>query len=39
MWGEGTEAVSNMFQISNQIALGKNELKIIDHLEQIVLEK
>ena len=23
MWGEGTEAVSNMFQISNQITLGK----------------
>jgi len=38
MWGEGTEAVSNMFQISNQITLGKDELKIIDHLEQIVLE-
>ena len=38
MWGEGTEAVSNMFQISNQITLGKDEIKIIDHLEQIVLE-
>lgn len=38
MWGEGTEAVSNMFQVSNQITLGKNEEKIIDHLEQIVTE-
>ena len=38
MWGEGTEAVSNMFQVSNQITLGKNEEKIIDHLEQIVSE-
>ena len=38
MWGEGTEAVSNMFQISNQITLGKNEEKIIEHLEQIVNE-
>ena len=38
MWGEGTEAVSNMFQVSNQITLGKNETEIITHLEQIILE-
>ncbi len=38
MWGEGTEAVSNMFQISNQITLGKKEEEIISHLEQIVME-
>ena len=38
MWGEGTEAVGNMFQISNQITLGKDETQIVNHLEQIVLE-
>ncbi|MAS98790.1 MAG: protein arginine kinase [Kiritimatiellaceae bacterium] len=38
MWGEGTEAVGNMFQISNQITLGKDEDQIVNHLEQIVLE-
>ncbi len=38
MWGEGTEAAGNMFQISNQITLGRREDEIIDHLEQIVLE-
>lgn len=38
MWGEGTEAAGNMFQVSNQITLGRREDQIIDHLEQIVLE-
>lgn len=38
MWGEGTEASGNMFQISNQITLGRREDEIIAHLEQIVLE-
>jgi protein arginine kinase len=38
MWGEGTEAAGNMFQISNQITLGRREDEIIDHLDQIVLE-
>ncbi|MFL2876308.1 MAG: protein arginine kinase [Pontiellaceae bacterium] len=38
MWGEGTEAVGNIFQISNQITLGKVEEQIVNHLEQIVLE-
>jgi len=38
MWGEGTEAAGNMFQISNQITLGRREDEIIAHLEQIVLE-
>ena len=36
--GEGTDAVGNMFQVSNQITLGKDESQIINHLEQIVLE-
>jgi len=38
MWGEGTEAAGNMFQISNQITLGRRESDIIAHLEQIVHE-
>ncbi len=38
MWGEGTEAAGNMFQVSNQITLGRREEEIISHLEQIVLE-
>lgn len=38
MWGEGTEAAGNMFQISNQITLGRREDEIIENLEQIVRE-
>jgi protein arginine kinase len=38
LWGEGSEASGHMFQISNQITLGKTEAEIIAHLEQIVLE-
>jgi len=38
LWGEGTEAVGNMFQVSNQITLGEKEGEIVHGLEQIVLE-
>ncbi len=38
LWGEGSEASGHMFQISNQITLGKTELEIISTLDQIVLE-
>ena len=38
LWGEGTEAAGNMFQVSNQITLGRREEEIVEHLEQIVLE-
>ena len=38
LWGEGSEASGHMFQISNQITLGKSEQEIIATLEQIVLE-
>lgn len=38
LWGEGSEASGHMFQISNQITLGRPETEIIAHLEQIVLE-
>lgn len=38
LWGEGSEAAGHMFQISNQISLGKTEPEIVAHLDQIVLE-
>lgn len=38
LWGEGTEATGNMFQISNQMTLGEDEQTIIGNLEQIVQE-
>ena len=38
LWGEGTEAIGNLFQISNQITLGDREENIVRHIEQIVLE-
>lgn len=43
MYGEGTEAVGNYYQISNQVTLGKTEEEIIQDLqiivEQIVLKE
>ncbi len=38
LWGEGSEAAGNLFQISNQITLGENEAGIVENLQQIVLE-
>ena len=38
LWGEGTEAAGNMFQISNQITLGDREENTVRNIEQIVLE-
>ena len=32
IYGEGTEALGNIFQISNQITLGKSEEDIIEDL-------
>lgn len=36
MYGEGTEAVGSLYQISNQITLGQSEIEMIDHLTAIV---
>ena len=36
LYGEGTEADGNFFQISNQITLGQSELETIDHIERII---
>ena len=35
-YGEGTEAVGNFFQISNQVTLGHSEEELIDNLERII---
>ncbi|RLL40780.1 protein arginine kinase [Oceanobacillus piezotolerans] len=36
IYGEGSEALGNVFQISNQITLGKSEEDIVDDLESVV---
>ncbi len=36
LYGEGTEASGNLFQISNQITLGKSEEEIISSLEKVI---
>lgn len=38
LWGEGTEATGNMFQISNQMTLGETEEQIVGVIDQIVQE-
>jgi len=36
LYGEGTEAMGNLFQVSNQVSLGKSEEEIIDNLSSAV---
>ncbi len=36
LYGEGTEAAGNLFQISNQVTLGKKETDILDNLERVI---
>ncbi len=36
LYGEGTEAEGNFFQISNQITLGTKEEDIVDNMERII---
>lgn len=36
LYGEGSEAIGNLFQISNQITLGQTEDEIIDNLHSVV---
>lgn len=38
LYGEGSEAIGNIFQISNQITLGLPEEEIIDNLHSVVLQ-
>jgi len=36
--GEGSEAIGNLFQISNQTTLGESEQDIIERLERVILQ-
>jgi protein arginine kinase len=36
LYGEGTEALGNLFQVSNQSTLGQREEEIIDHLARVI---
>jgi len=36
LYGEGTEASGNFFQISNQVALGRTEDELVENLERIL---
>ncbi|MDD4753258.1 MAG: protein arginine kinase [Desulfitobacteriaceae bacterium] len=38
MYGEGTEASGNLFQLSNQVTLGVSEEDIISHLSSVTLQ-
>lgn len=38
IYGEGSEALGNLFQISNQITLGKSEEDIVEDLQSVVLQ-
>lgn len=38
IYGEGSEAMGNLFQISNQITLGQSEAEIIDNLRSVGLQ-
>ncbi|WP_449538451.1 protein arginine kinase [Ferdinandcohnia sp. Marseille-Q9671] len=38
IYGEGSEALGNIFQISNQITLGKTEEDIVDDLKSVVAQ-
>jgi len=35
LYGEGSEAIGNLFQVSNQITLGQSETEIIDNLYRV----
>ncbi|MGE5632804.1 MAG: protein arginine kinase [Caulobacteraceae bacterium] len=38
LYGEGTEMVGNIFQVSNQITLGRSEDEIVDNLTGVVMQ-
>ena len=38
LYGEGTEALANLFQVSNQHTLGEREEEIIARLEKVILQ-
>ncbi len=36
LFGEGSEALGHLFQLSNQVTLGKSEVELLDHLGRLV---
>jgi protein arginine kinase len=38
LYGEGTEALGNVFQVSNQMTLGESENEIVERLNKVVLQ-
>ncbi len=36
LYGEGTEALGNVFQVSNQMTLGESETAIVERLEKVL---
>lgn len=38
LYGEGTEALGNLFQVSNQMTLGESEEQIVDRLQKVILQ-
>ncbi len=38
LYGEGTEALGNVFQVSNQMTLGESEAEIVEKLNKAVLQ-
>src|SRR5438874_4356177 len=38
LYGEGTEALGNVFQVSNQMTLGENEPMIVERLEKVLAQ-
>jgi protein arginine kinase len=38
LYGEGTEALGNLFQVSNQMTLGESEPQIVDRLTKVIAQ-
>ncbi len=38
LYGEGTEALGNVFQVSNQMTLGESEIQIVERLNKVVIQ-
>lgn len=38
LYGEGSEAIGNLFQVSNQTTLGESEEEILQRLEKVILQ-
>jgi len=38
LFGEGTEALGNIFQVSNQMTLGEDEARIVQRLEKVIAQ-